>query len=134
MSRYKIDLAHGEVAQQAVEFASEYTRKTSKLVQPHQSNIFVDLVAQSRTLTKIAIDECNGIMRKQPSGHRKATWDEKDQQRANQSRDIAQKHVALSVNAIFGPSALVKFHGDPRGCSVEICHDTHVFRLDGGYQ
>lgn len=135
MSRYNIQPTHPEVIEQSILLAGQIGRSWRRVVQPEHARVIQDLVSQARLLTKISLDECNGIMRKEPSGHRHASWSEEDQQRADQSRTIAQKHAMRDVVTLFEAGTMCEFQSDPRGSAIKIITpDGIMFLVDGGQQ
>lgn len=137
MNRYHLNVTHPEIAKQSAILASEYTRATERRVEIAQAMMIADIVAQARLLTKISLDECNGV--KQADGF--DGWSDVNQAIADQSRDIAERHVKSSIESLFtGFSWHVEFNRDPRGAAIaiNIAHKNgnHVaaFYVDGGYQ
>jgi hypothetical protein len=79
----------------------------------------------SRTLTREAVKNCNGIERFDAKiGQRTATWTDADQKRSDAAWDKAEAAVDAAIRSVF-PAAtgvIVEFQPDPRGAHIQIFH------------
>ncbi len=128
MSSNEFRLALAEVAHDIGVFKKQVCTHEAK-------HCLVDLVAQARLLTKIALDECNGVPKK--PGSREMEWTERHQDAADEARRIAEHQVYNDCKVIFGndmEGAEIEFNADPRGVPVKLIFGERTMLIDGGHQ